>query len=115
MDYAQNKEKVSLIGLCLDELRSLSEQVGEKTFRGQQLFDWIYRKNIDDHNLMTNLPGTFITKLSEKYKFHPLVLAHCSESKKEPTKKFLRDSSGQVVSKREDGSLILNFEEIYKL
>ncbi|MCS5653024.1 MAG: 23S rRNA (adenine(2503)-C(2))-methyltransferase RlmN [Candidatus Marinimicrobia bacterium] len=98
MYYAQNKEKVSLIGLCLDELRSLSEQIGEEAFRGQQLFDWIYKKNIDDHNLMTNLPGTFITKLSEKYKFHPLVLAHCSESKKEPTKKFLfRTENGHMI------------------
>ena len=87
-----------MIGLCLDKLRSLSEQIGEKAFRGQQLYDWIYRKNIDDYNLITNLPRTFINKLSENYKFHPLILAHCSESKKEPTKKFLfRTENGHLI------------------
>ena len=98
MRYVQNEEKVSLIGQNLTELQSISEQLGEKPFRGRQLYDWIYRKNIDNHNLMTNLPGDFKTKLSERYKVHPLVLLHHSESKQEPTKKFLfQTSSGHMI------------------
>ncbi|SVB05998.1 uncharacterized protein METZ01_LOCUS158852, partial [marine metagenome] len=46
MYYVQNKEKVSLVGQSSKELQSLSERLGEKAFRGKQLFDWIYRKNI---------------------------------------------------------------------
>ena len=46
-----------MIGLCLDELRSLSEQIGEEPFRGQQLFDWIYRKNIDDYTKYVSIYG----------------------------------------------------------
>ena len=89
MYYVQNKEKLSLVGQSSKELQSLSERLGEKAFRGKQLFDWIYRKNIDNYNLMTNLPRSFKSKLSEIYKIHSLVLVHRSESKNEPTEKFL--------------------------
>ncbi len=42
-----------LIGQTIPDLEYFSESQGEKPFRGRQLFDWIYRQQVDDVSAMT--------------------------------------------------------------
>ncbi len=39
------------------ELRQLASDLGEKPFRGRQLYDWIYGKKASSLDEMGNLPG----------------------------------------------------------
>ena len=50
------KRYPSLIGQSIEDLETLSTSLGEPSFRGRQLFDWIYRKKVDDFTKMTDIP-----------------------------------------------------------
>ncbi|MCX7984878.1 MAG: 23S rRNA (adenine(2503)-C(2))-methyltransferase RlmN [Bacteroidetes bacterium] len=56
---------VSLIGLTLGELREYVEGLGEKRYRGDQLFHWIYRKKVAAFDEMTNISASFRTILKK--------------------------------------------------
>ena len=51
-----NLENSVLIGKTNEELESLVLKLGEKPFRGRQLFDWLYRQKIHNLEKMTDLP-----------------------------------------------------------
>ena len=72
-----------LIGQTLEELESLAVSLETEEFRGRQLFDWIYSKQVDDYENMFNLPIEFREKLTE-IPIHPLKLINkdTSNSKK---------------------------------
>lgn len=40
---------------------------GEKPFRAQQVYEWIYKENVTSFDLMTNLSLAFREKLKENY------------------------------------------------
>ena len=63
MSMNKNKDLSFLIGLKTEELEVFAENLGEKKFRGRQIFDWIYNQNIDNVILMTDLPKLFREKL----------------------------------------------------
>ena len=48
MRSIDTKRYPSLIGQSIEDLETLSTSLGEPSFRGRQLFDWIYRKKVDD-------------------------------------------------------------------
>ena len=53
----------SLIGSTLEELESLVLSFAAEKFRALQLFDWIYSKQIDNYDKMSNLPILLRKKL----------------------------------------------------
>lgn len=48
-------DKTNLTGFTLEELQLFSEQIGEKEFRGRQIFSWIYERKATDFAEMTDL------------------------------------------------------------
>jgi 23S rRNA (adenine2503-C2)-methyltransferase len=52
------KEKV-LLGLTLQELTSLAEEAGQPSYRGQQIFEGIYRRRVENPDQISNLPQSF--------------------------------------------------------
>lgn len=56
----------------LDELKSWIEEIGEKTFRANQVFEWLYKKNITDVNSFTNIPAKLRQKMEEEFVFSSL-------------------------------------------
>ena len=59
-------EKEVLLGLSVDELEEWAQKEGQKSFRGRQIYDWIYKKgarNIDD---ITVLPKGWRDSLQNK-------------------------------------------------
>ncbi len=81
-----------------EELKELAVQMGEKAFRGTQLFSWMHEKRVGSYEEMTNLPAAFRERLAEEY---PLTIPECVEmqvSKLDGTRKFLfRLEDGNVV------------------
>ena len=88
MSMNKNKDLNFLIGLKTEELEVFAENLGEKKFRGRQIFDWIYNQNIDDIILMTDLPKLFREKL-KNFPIHPLKLLSNNSSNSKKTRKFL--------------------------
>ena len=52
MKLGINKINTPLIGQDVEQMEFLFQNLGESTFRGRQLFDWIYRRKIDDLSLI---------------------------------------------------------------
>ena len=77
-----------IIGQSVKDLELLSVTLGESKYRGRQLYDWVYRKQIDNLDLMLNLPISFRKKLAQ-YSFHPLKIVHEGISSSNRTKKYL--------------------------
>lgn len=77
-----------IIGQSINELEALLTSLNEKAFRGRQVFDWIYRKNIYDFSKMSDLSNNLREKL-EKFKIHPLEMLEGQESNSKKTRKFL--------------------------
>ena len=71
-----------------EELEDLSNTLGEPSFRGRQLFDWIYRKKVDDFNKMTDVPKLLKKKLNQ-YTLHPLKILKANNSLSKRTQKYL--------------------------
>jgi len=58
-------QKEILTKLSLDELIDFVEKIGEKKFRAQQVFSWIWAKNASNFNQMTDIKKEFREKLFE--------------------------------------------------
>ena len=78
-----------LIGSSKSQLESLAVSLGEKPYRGRQLFDWLYRQTIDDIEEMTDLPVFFRKRIKNSMTLHPLTQIKNSDSNTKLTKKFL--------------------------
>ena len=74
----------------LDELRGELVKIGEKPFRAEQIFSWIYRENVTSFEEMTNLSKDLRKKLEENYTLNNYKILSKLESK-DGTKKYLFD------------------------
>lgn len=66
--------KTNLLGYTLADLESLLVEMGEKKYKGRQIFKWLYGSLKYDFNRMTDLTKELREKLDAKYTFvglHP--------------------------------------------
>jgi 23S rRNA (adenine2503-C2)-methyltransferase len=61
----QDKQTV-LLGLNLRELTDFAEEAGEPSYRGQQLFEALYRQRVGSAEQISTLPQEFRQSLSQK-------------------------------------------------
>jgi 23S rRNA (adenine2503-C2)-methyltransferase len=61
----QSQPSNSLLGLDLRELTELALSSGQPAYRGQQLFDAVYRQKIDQLDLVSTLPLGYRARLGE--------------------------------------------------
>ena len=81
-----------------DKLLEEMDSIGEKAFRGRQIYDWLHGKLADDFNGMTNLSKELRKKLDDNYEIREVAMVDRQISKKDPTEKFLfRLCDGNVV------------------
>ena len=83
-----NKSPAFLIGQTLTQLESYAVSMGFHRFRGRQLFDWLYSKQVDDYDKMSNLSFNFRKQLRE-IAIHPLKIINENISKTKKTQKYL--------------------------
>lgn len=89
--------KPSIYGLTFAELQDWFTDKGYKSFRAQQVWDWLYRKRVTSFQDMTNIKKELIDVLEENFVFETLEL-HSKQESEDGTKKFL--------FKLQDGNLI---------
>lgn len=63
------KEKQSLFGKTLKELQEICKDLSLPSYTGKQLVDWLYKKQINSIDQMTNLSIATREKLKESYDF----------------------------------------------
>lgn len=90
-------KRTNLLGHTASDLEDLVFLMGEKKFKGRQLFKWLYNSLQYDFNHMTDLSLNLRNKLSEKYAFVGLDVEKTSLSA-DGTEKFLfRLSDGKLI------------------
>ena len=74
----------------LDKLKEEMISIGEKSYRAEQIFKWIYVENVTNFNEMTNLSLELREKLTENYTLGIYKIIKKQESS-DGTKKYLFD------------------------
>ncbi|MEH7492941.1 23S rRNA (adenine(2503)-C(2))-methyltransferase RlmN [Neobacillus niacini] len=81
-------KKTSIYSLQLNELKEWLTNNGEKPFRAEQIYDWLYKKRISSFEDMNNLSKSLRDKLSENYQITTLKTV-IKQSSSDGTIKFL--------------------------
>ena len=55
-----SKDKANIRSLSLDEIKNFFKVNNEKSFRGQQVYDWLWNKGVKDFDKMSNLNSVLI-------------------------------------------------------
>jgi 23S rRNA (adenine2503-C2)-methyltransferase len=82
-------KKTNLKGLTQKELQEFALFVGEKKFRGQQLFDWLYNKETESFDDMSTFSKPLRSKLNETASIDTIELLTFHKSIHDNTTKFL--------------------------
>ncbi|MBU1097367.1 MAG: 23S rRNA (adenine(2503)-C(2))-methyltransferase RlmN [Bacteroidetes bacterium] len=85
----KTNNKIEIKGLTLDHLKDFAESIGEKRFRGEQIFNWIYNHLAFNFDEMLNLSKEFREKLKELCELQNLQLVTTQNSSLSKTQKYL--------------------------
>src|SRR5699024_11146908 len=89
--------KTSIYGLTFEELTEWIVEHGEKKFRAQQIWGWLYQKRITEFNEMKNLNASCLALLEEHFYIHTL---------EEELRQESQDGTIKFLFKLEDGQLV---------
>lgn len=81
--------KVAITGHSKNELQALFLEMGEKQYRGTQLFQWIHQKNAAHFDDMTDLPASLRTRLHTAASIQNIECLNVQESSDNSVHKFL--------------------------
>ena len=81
--------KPNLKGLTLSELEDFAVSIGEQKFRGKQLFNWLYTKEVSSFGEMSSLSKSLREKLPSVARIDSLKLIEAQTSRRDGTTKFL--------------------------
>ncbi len=82
------KRKINLKNCTLNELEEHLSNIGEASYRGKQIFQWI-QKGVSNIDEMNNLPKNLRNKLQEEAYIGTLTIAETLTSEIDGTKKYL--------------------------
>lgn len=94
----------------LEELQKIVENLGEKKYRAEQIFNWIYKENVTSFDDMVNLPLSLREKLKENYDLHIFKIITKQESK-DGTKKYLFD----ILDENAIESVLMEYKHGYTI
>lgn len=94
-------DKQNLLGMKIEELEVFFTDLGEKKFRGAQVFQWLYKRNAESFEDMTDISKTLRERLSDSAVIrHPkaVKVQQSGENESYATKKILFElSDGQKI------------------
>lgn len=86
-------ESVSLTGMTQAELRQFMGEMGERPFRGDQLFSWIHQHGAANFDEMTNLSKGLRTALQTSARLEVPEIVDISSSSETASRKYLFELS----------------------
>ena len=87
----------SLYDLTFNQLRDFCVDQGWKKFRGQQIFEWLYRKRVNSIDEMSDLSLDTREKLKEMFTLEACVVKEKQVSKDGTTKYLFELSDGSLI------------------
>lgn len=100
IDQISTEESVTktlLKGLTLKELKDFFTAAGEKRFRGDQVFEWIYGHMAQSFDEMSTIPNYLRKKLNLYCELNTLTLVSTEISKRTGTKKYLFKTHDDLI------------------
>ena len=90
--------KTNLLDLTYHQLQALLDSWGEPDFRAEQVWDWVYKRLVDDYDQMHNVPKSLRQRLADKLVLHTLTPLNELVSADRQTRKVLfRLDDGQTI------------------
>ncbi len=89
--------KQDILSLTKGEIKDLCVELGEKSFRAKQLYEWLWQKKVRSFNDMSNLSKPFRDKLDADFYFKTLKVEYSQKSS---------DGTRKVAFKTEDSKII---------
>lgn len=87
-------EKQNFLGLSKEELCEAMDQIGESSYRGRQIFNWIYRRGVDSFSEMSDLGRELRSRLTSVASIVGIVPVARQTSSVDGTTKFLFELNG---------------------
>lgn len=91
------EKKRDIRALTKEEIRDFFEEIGEKAFRGNQVYEWLWSKGIHAFSDMTNISLEIREKLAEKFVINHIAVDVSQRSKDGTIKNAVRLHDGNVV------------------
>ena len=88
---------VNLYALSRGELDDFVISLGERRYRAQQVWEWLYGRRVDCFEAMSNLPGGTIARLNETATLGSLALVARQCSRDGTEKRLYRLHDGQLI------------------
>jgi 23S rRNA (adenine2503-C2)-methyltransferase len=79
---------IDIKSLQFDELQAKLRELGEPSYRAEQIADWLYKKRIESIEKMTDLPGKLRARLAQEFSSGQIETVRVLGSK-DTTRKFL--------------------------
>ncbi|MCW5938092.1 MAG: 23S rRNA (adenine(2503)-C(2))-methyltransferase RlmN [Fimbriimonadaceae bacterium] len=89
-------QRTALVGLTSRQIQDIVVGLGERPFRGSQIAGWVYRKQAESFEEMSDLPAALRQKLSEDFAVSPLQVADHRTSSDGVDKLLVHKGDGQV-------------------
>lgn len=91
-------ERVDILSLTKDELSAAMAEMGEKSFRAKQIYDWLHVKKITDFSQMSNISAQLQDKISRFFCLKSLKIKKRLVSHIDNTVKYLYElPDGQAI------------------
>ena len=97
MPLSITEKKKTLLGLTLDELKTVATETGLPKFAGGQLAKWIYEQHVTSIDAMTNISKDGRRRLEEAYEIGCMPPIHRLESVDGTVKYLFPTKSGKSV------------------
>jgi 23S rRNA (adenine2503-C2)-methyltransferase len=92
-----NSEKKDIRALSKEELRDFFEQIGDKAFRGNQVYEWLWSKGSQSFNEMTNLSKETRTQLEANFVINHIEVDSFQKSTDGTVKNAVKLHDGLIV------------------
>ncbi|MBL9143558.1 MAG: 23S rRNA (adenine(2503)-C(2))-methyltransferase RlmN [Verrucomicrobiaceae bacterium] len=80
--------KPSLLGLTLEQLTAVFQEMGEPGFRAKQVMEWVFKRRVLGFDQMTNLGAALRAKLAERFTLRTMTYSTVTGSE-DTTRKYL--------------------------
>lgn len=97
LQFGTMTKKKTLLGMTLDELRTVAAEMGMPAFTAVQMARWIYKGHVTDIAEMTNISLRMRMALSEQYRIGCEPPADCQRSVDGTVKYMFPTDDGQMV------------------
>lgn len=89
--------KINIRILKLEEIKSALEKMGEQIFRGEQIFEWLWKKNAQSFEEMTNLSKSLRDKLNMSFFIDNIELKDQQISLDKTIKCAFKINGGEII------------------